>query len=222
MTRPGCEGLAPGFGWVTDGRYRPNVSTGAGSGNAAAPARGQHLGSMIRPARHVALLLLLALRPWVLVAQDSAPIPAKQMPTLQGLSLGGTVDRYLVGDEPYTAVSFRGLALKPAGWGAEFAFGLLPDVDSYNRAALVMDLGTAYGICLPGSLLLLKAGSTGIFELSQSGALLGAYGGVGLVAPLAGGVGLRVEATRRWYLAFGEQPEVWVLSVGLTSIPLRR
>jgi hypothetical protein len=177
---------------------------------------------MILPIWRLLLLFALTAAPGVLPAQDSTAARVQPTPMLEGLSLGGTVDRYLVGGVAYTAISFRGVTFKPACWTPEFAFGLLPEEGDHNRAALTTDLGTAYGIGLPGSLLLLKAGSTGIFDLSEGGTLVGGYGGVGVVAPLGGRVGLRLEATRRWYLVAGAQPPVWVLSLGLTSIPLRR
>lgn len=175
---------------------------------------------MLRVCRYL-LLLVLTAAPAVLPAQDSTAAPVQPTAVLEGLSLGGTVDRYLVGGVPFSAISFRGVTFKPEAWAPEFAFGMLTEGGGQNGVALTTDLGTVYGIGLPGSLLLLKAGSTGIF-VPSGGALVGAYGGIGVVAPLAGGVGLRLEATRRWFLVAGGQPQVWVLSLGLTSIPLRR
>lgn len=174
------------------------------------------------PVTRLALLAVLALSPGVLTAQGSDSAGGESAPSPRGLGLGGTVDRYLVGGESYTAISFRGVTFKPEGWSPEFAFGVLPPVGDDGPVALTTDLGTAYGIPMPATVLLLKAGSTGIFGLSGGGALVGAYGGAGVVALLGGGVGLRFEATRRWYLVPGRQPAVWVLSLGLTSMPLRR
>jgi hypothetical protein len=127
-----------------------------------------------------------------------------------------------VGGRSYTAVSLRGVTLKAGDWSTDLGLGLLPSVSEDGGAAMTMDLGVAYGLRVPRSMLLLKAGTTGIVELSQSGAVVGAYAGAGLIAPLTGGVGLRLEATRRWFLPVEGQEPVWLISLGLTSIPFRR
>lgn len=173
------------------------------------------------PILRVALVLLLTPLPAKAAAQDSTVAPLTERAP-RGRSLGATLDRYLVGGRSYTAVSLRGVTLTPADWGPDFGIGVLPSVSDQGGAAMTLDLGVAYDLRVPSSLLLLKAGTTGILELSQSGAVVGAYAGGGLIAPLSGGVGLRLEATRRWYLPMeGEEP-VWLISFGLTSIPFRR
>ena len=150
-----------------------------------------------------------------LVAQDSVPQPVPP----RGLSLGATVDRYLTGEYRFTAYTFRGVTLKPAAWGSEFGFGLLKAGDG-NQIGVIADLGTAYDVVIPGGLLLVKLGAEGVY--AGAGGLTGVYGGLGLLGVLGKGLGLRMEVTRRWYLVQGEIPEVWVLSLGLTSVPLKR
>jgi hypothetical protein len=174
---------------------------------------------MTRLTRQLVRLLVVAVLPGIVAAQDSASVPKARAFALRGRSFGATLDRYLVGGRGFTALTFRGITLDPGAWSAEFGFGLVPDADEH--CALTMDLGTAYNVQAPGSLLLVKAGATGIFALGEGGTVVGAYAGAGLLVPLVRGAGLRLEGTRRWYLVLGPPP-VWLLSVGLTSIPLRR
>lgn len=175
---------------------------------------------MIRAALRFPLLFHLVMPPPVAIAQDSVPPPPNI--TWNGTSLGATVDRYLVGDAQLTAVSFRGVVLAPRKWSPEFGFGLLWDEENHGWAALTMDLGIAHNVPEPGWMVLPKVGTTGIYGLSGNGAAMGAYAGIGVLGAVAGRLGIRAEVTRRWYLVLGGQPAVWLLSVGLTSIPLSR
>lgn len=178
----------------------------------------------------VARFLLTLVSAWsawpiTLAAQDCpCPVvgPAARAPagdSLGGVILGVTLDRYLVGSYGLTAVSFRGTHLTPSHWGSEFGFGLLP-VEGTSNVGVITDLGMAYQSGSMGSLVLLKGGVTGVY--GGGGGLFGFYGGAGIAARLSKGLMVRVDLTRRWFLAPGEVPRVWLVSVGLASLSIKR
>lgn len=156
------------------------------------------------------------------VAAQDSPRPPVTVPatdssreTLRGFSMGVTLDRYLIASYGATAVSLRGLNLSPSHWGSEFGFGLLP-VEGTSNMAMIVDLGTAYQTPSTGSVVMIKLGSTGIY--GGNGGLVGLYGGVGIVGRIAKGLVIRMDVTRRWFLAPGELPQIWLVSVGVASL----
>jgi hypothetical protein len=161
----------------------------------------------------------------VLAAQDcpcipvDAPAPDSGRDSLQGLLLGITLDRYLIESYGATAVSFRGLHLTPSHWGSEFGFGLLP-VEGTSNVGVITDLGTAFQSPHTGSVILLKFGATGIY--GGGSGLFGLYAGAGVVGQIAKGLTIRLDLTRRWYVAQGQLPQIWLFSVGVGTIPVRR
>lgn len=155
-------------------------------------------------------------RPPVCVPADST-----RSDSLEGFGLGVTLDRYVIQDYGgATAFSLRGLRISPGRWGSEFGVGLLP-VAGTSALGIVTDLGTTYQSPSAGGVFLLKFGATGLF--GGGNGLFGMYGGAGVAGKIGKGMILRVDITRRFFLAEGGLPQVWLFSFGFAAVtPVRR
>ena len=161
----------------------------------------------------IGLLTLLGL-PAAAEGQEAAP----QLP--QGFSLGATVDRYYIDGGHLTAASLRGVELRASRVTTEFGVGLILSRDDGGPTVLVTDLGAAYSVPVAGMHLLPHVGPTLAVTVGQreGAAAIGAYAGVGLVARLAGRLGIRADFTRRWFVSDGSVAGN-MISAGVMLLP---
>lgn len=167
---------------------------------------------MCRSARAFALTaVLLALPPTLRAQQTGARLP-------NGSAFSVSLGRLLIAegsDWGITQVTLRFTTLRPNSLSIDAGLGLL---GSGGVRGIAPEIGPVYGIGLPGGILLLRAGLTGLLAVSDDGggAAYGGYAGAGLLFRVANGVGLRLDASRQFYSGGAS---AWSVGAGISLLP---
>jgi hypothetical protein len=145
-----------------------------------------------------------------------------QTPTssrLQGISVGASLDRFLYEGTGATAFTYRRSDLRPGSLSSEFSVSLFPQALAASALLFAPDFGAAYHVPLPQSSLLIKAGGSALTGLAADVVFIpGAHLGAGLILRLDGQTGIRVDATRHFYMDAGETEAIWSIGIGLASL----
>ena len=156
----------------------------------------------------------------------AGPLPG-QAARLQppGWAFGASIGRFSIAGGDFLETTLHISGLRPGKLTPEFDVGLYPQFLRAGGVVLTPDLGLAYNAGVPGAILLLKAGASGIFALSgnNGAALPGFHGGAALIVPVASGLGLRFEGLYRGFLLLSGYGPVGSFSagIGITSLPRR-
>jgi hypothetical protein len=139
-----------------------------------------------------------------------------------GAAVGVSIDRFSVGsDDHYPTATLHVSSLHPNKFTPEFSWSVF--AESLGEESLIsnLDVGGAVNIPMPGGMLLLRGGATGLFVLGRDkGALPGAHYGVSFLLKAVGNTALRIDVLRRVYLIPFElgQPTLSI-GIGLSSFP---
>jgi hypothetical protein len=167
---------------------------------------------MPRIARAIALTaVLFALPPTLRAQQGGTVLP-------NGSASSVSLGRLFLAGEPdwgITEVTLRFTTLRRNALSFDAGLGLL---GSNGVVGVAPEIGPAFSLGVPGGILLLRAGATGLVAVSDGGggAAYGAYAGAGLLFRITNRVGLRLDASRQFYSGgLG----IWSVGAGISLLP---
>jgi hypothetical protein len=142
---------------------------------------------------------------------------------LEGVSKGASLDRFIYEGTGATAFSFRLSDLRPDRLGPELSVSFFPNALIARALLFAPDFGAAYNVSLPGATLLIKAGGSALTGLATDVVFVpGAHVGAGVVLRIGERTGIRIDATRHYYIDTGETEGIWSVGFGLTALRPRR
>jgi hypothetical protein len=138
---------------------------------------------------------------------------------LQGISVGASLDRFLYEGTGVTAFTYRRSDLRPGSLSSEFSVSFFPQALVATALLFAPDFGAAYHVSLPQSTLLIKAGGSALTGVAADVVFVpGAHLGAGLIVRLDRQTGIRVDATRHFYMDAGETEAIWGIGIGFASL----
>jgi uncharacterized membrane protein YdjX (TVP38/TMEM64 family) len=141
---------------------------------------------------------------------------------LEGISRGVSMDRFIYEGTGETAFSFRLSHLRPGRLGNELSVSVFPRLLAAQALIFAPDFGAAYNVSIPHATLLLKAGGSTLTGLAADVVFVpGAHLGAGLVVRIDDRTGIRIDATRHFYMNTGETEAIWSIGVGFAALPRR-
>jgi hypothetical protein len=155
--------------------------------------------------------VLLVLPPALRAQQSGTGLP-------NGSAFSVSLGRLFIPKEPdwgITEVMLRFTNLRRNSLSFDAGLGLL---GANGVAGVATEIGPAFSIGVPGGMVLLRAGATGLVAVSDGGggAAYGAYAGAGLLFRIANGVGLRLDASRQFYSG---GVGMWSVGAGISLLP---
>ncbi len=148
-----------------------------------------------------------------LVAQGPTPIPP-------GWALGGSVQLVRWSYAKTPTLSFRATKLDRDALGVDFAFSLFPEAFATRTIVFMTDLGAVGALRTSSVALLARGGASVIAALgSGGGGVLNAYLGVGTIVRISPSLGLRLDVERRFLTRAEPGYGVFVIGLGITSVP---
>jgi hypothetical protein len=149
------------------------------------------------------------------------PCIAQDLPDhrLVGTSTGLSLDRFIYDGAGETAFSVHRSSLCAGQLRPELTVALFPQALLIPALLIAPDVGVAYDISLPYATLLLKAGGSAIAALGRTAQVIpGGHLGVGFVLRIDDRTGIRLDATRHFYISNQEVEPVWSIGIGLSGL----
>jgi uncharacterized membrane protein YdjX (TVP38/TMEM64 family) len=141
---------------------------------------------------------------------------------LEGISRGVSIDRFIYEGTGETAFSFRLSHLRPGRLGNELSVSVFPRLLAAQALIFAPDFGAAYNVSIPHATLLIKAGGSALTGLAADVVFVpGAHVGAGLVVRIDDRTGIRIDATRHFYMSTGETEAIWSIGIGFAALPRR-
>jgi hypothetical protein len=135
---------------------------------------------------------------------------------------GPVVERLFGGDTQLTVLGYRWTGLGPSGLGFDGTLGFAPQGLAAGTLIIQADAGVVQSISAGPIRLLLGGGLTHIVQLKRSFEFYpGLQARVALLVPVEARLAVRVDLTRRLYLAAGETYPFWSLGFSLPAVARR-
>jgi hypothetical protein len=136
---------------------------------------------------------------------------------------GGSFERVLGLGGQAVAFTYRRTEASWHGLGVDLAVGIFPAALADRTVLLQLDAGFARTQAIGPATLVLKAGASSMMNLGQSAQIIpGLQVGVATIIPLERRSGLRLDLTRRQFLADGESVALWSIGFGFTVLTRSR
>lgn len=140
-----------------------------------------------------------------------------------GWAVGGSVQLVGLSGVSTPIMTVRATKLPERGLGADFAFSLFPEGFESGTLVFMTDLGVVSAVRLPAVTLLVRGGASGLAAVSSGGGgFLNGYLGAGAIVRIAPSIGLRFDVERRFVVGANPRHGLFVIGVGITSIPRDR
>jgi hypothetical protein len=155
------------------------------------------------------------------VSRLEAQVPSTSR--LEGISVGAGIDRFIYEGTGATAFTYRRSDLKPGRLSPELSVSFFPQVLVAQALLFAPDFGAAYNLSIPHSTLLLKTGASAIVGVATDVVFVpGAHVGAGIFLRIDDRTGIRIDATRHFYVDIDETEAIWSIGFALASLPTRR
>lgn len=151
----------------------------------------------------------------------AAPLAAQEGPgSLTGAAAMVQVDRYWVDDSDASprGITLRLTPFRPNHAVPTFGLGLAGADVTTIGTAFSGEAGAGYLLGNEYAGLFLHGGVLGLLSSSFHDAAVGGYAGAAVLLRVAGGFGVRLDVSRRYYWTEG-RPAAWVASAGIGVLP---
>lgn len=139
-------------------------------------------------------------------------------PQAAGRATFPLLGRAYLDDYSFALIGVEVLAFRQGAAASRFAFATAPAAVAEGVLLLDMEAGPAFVVPINNGLSLVPHGGLSL-DVAGAGVLWGFQGGLGLLARLAPGMGLRFTVTRRWLRGERGWEPMTTWFVGLGSLP---